>query len=273
MRRDPSTTPAQDAALWLARHLTAVSLASALADPRCPLARRTLTLDPAMLATAWVELLDAWHAQPDHALAPGERHPVEARLEPLLDWLTLRPTAREEPYVQTFGLTISRHCPPYETEYCPSKDITQRAQRLADIAGFYRAFGVEPAGEPRERPDHVALELEFIALLHEKRLRAASPEHRQLCDETLSHFVRDHSSRWVAGFGQQLARRAEQFPADPASGPGPRTFAGIAHLLSAWAAIERALCGVPATPGWSQPRPLDEEPPLCEDGCPLAGRC
>jgi TorA maturation chaperone TorD len=59
---------------------------------------------------------------------------------------------------------------PYETSHVKG-DAFATSQLLADLAGFYRAFGVDLA-DRRERQDHVAVQLEFLALLAAKEARA-----------------------------------------------------------------------------------------------------
>jgi TorA maturation chaperone TorD len=70
---------------------------------------------------------------------------------------------------------------------------------LADIAGFYRAFGVEIT-PGTERPDHIAVELEFMHLLAVKEVVAAGREdggeHARICRDARATFFRDHLGRW-----------------------------------------------------------------------------
>jgi TorA maturation chaperone TorD len=58
----------------------------------------------------------------------------------------------------------------YTTEYL-AKNEFQKSSYLADIMGFYRAFGVEP---DKDRPDSLSCELEFMHYLIFKRLHALS---------------------------------------------------------------------------------------------------
>jgi TorA maturation chaperone TorD len=93
--------------------------------------------------------------------------------------------------------------PPYETTY------TSRGSpaNLADIAGFYRAFGVEIAGE---KPDHLVAELEYLALLalREAHAReAGDDEHAVLCAQARASFLRDHAGCWLDAFAGRFETR------------------------------------------------------------------
>lgn len=71
----------------------------------------------------------------------------------------------ESEYIDLFDRGRSRN-PPYETEYGRDRAMA-KGNDLADIAGFYNAFGFRSSEDPdfREMVDHVAVELEFYALL------------------------------------------------------------------------------------------------------------
>jgi DMSO reductase family type II enzyme chaperone len=104
-----------------------------------------------------------------------------------------------------FGLTGSL-C--YETEYGLPHEYRQ-SQELADIAGFYRAFGFENGGVIREQPDYLPTELEFMHTLTLKEAcarEAAQVAHIDLCVDAQRKFLRDHLARWLPFF----ARRLEQ---------------------------------------------------------------
>jgi len=111
----------------------------------------------------------------------------------------------QEAHRRTFGLTGSL-C--YETELGLPNEFRQ-SQELADIAGFYRAFGFQVGGEQRERPDHLATELEFLYVLSLKEAHAAEQgidEHVEVCVEARRHFLRDHLGRWIGPFVQSVSR-------------------------------------------------------------------
>jgi TorA maturation chaperone TorD len=81
-------------------------------------------------------------------------------------------------------------------------------QQLADIAGFYRAFGFQAVGE---RPDHLAVELEFMALLYVKEAHArlsGSTEGAAICSESRRKFMADHLVGWLPAFGQKVSEAA-----------------------------------------------------------------
>jgi len=106
---------------------------------------------------------------------------------------------------RTFGLTGSL-C--YETEIGMPNEYRQ-SQEMADIAGFYRAFGFQVGGRLHERPDHLAAELEFLYVLSLKEAYAVEKgisEHAEVCVEARRSFLRDHLGRWISLVAEGLAR-------------------------------------------------------------------
>jgi DMSO reductase family type II enzyme chaperone len=102
----------------------------------------------------------------------------------------------------------------YETEYGLPHEFRQ-SQELADIAGFYRAFGLRVGGRIRERPDHIAAELEFMAVLALKEAcaqEAGEAQGRDVCREAQRRFLEDHLGRWVDLLAAALSRLVPDGP-------------------------------------------------------------
>src|SRR5262249_16104379 len=141
-------------------------------------------------------------------------------------------------YDRIFGLVLCRECPPYETEYHPSAETFLRAQQLADIAGFYRAFGLEPSRSRPERPDHIALELAFMAFLGRKGREAQSgaekAEEVRVCADAQRKFFRDHLAWWLPFFTTGLRHKAEH-----------GFYAEVGRALAAFLPLERSRLNVP----------------------------
>jgi TorA maturation chaperone TorD len=82
-----------------------------------------------------------------------------------------------------------------------------RPSGVADVAGFYRAFGVEPISAS-ERPDHISAELEFMQLLAAKEAVALGDEgegeRAAVCREAARAFLRDHLGRFVERFADAV---------------------------------------------------------------------
>lgn len=89
----------------------------------------------------------------------------------------------------------------YETEYGRSRAMV-KGNELADIAGFYRAFGFETGGNgvKAEMHDHVAVELEFYAILALKAsalAEAGNFEGVEIVVDAQQKFLRDHLARYI----------------------------------------------------------------------------
>lgn len=95
--------------------------------------------------------------------------------------------------------------PPYETSYM-SPSLVGHVGELADIAGFYRAYGFEVHNE---RSDHLLPELEFASIAALMQARAII-ENDQEAVETTQHareaFLQQHIGCWVDDFAARLGR-------------------------------------------------------------------
>jgi TorA maturation chaperone TorD len=109
-------------------------------------------------------------------------------------------------YDRIFGHTARGVVSPFEVEY-GEKDIFQQPQELADVGGFYRAFGLEIRPETVLRLDHVSCECEFMAFLARKEAYAAEVGDRDMLAEvsrTERLFLRDHLGRFGLAFSYLL---------------------------------------------------------------------
>jgi putative dimethyl sulfoxide reductase chaperone len=162
----------------------------------------------AFLASVYLYPLDNWSEEMPlvQAIAAGlEFAPVFPALEPL------PLAALQSAYRRAFGAAGSL-C--YETEYGLPHEYRQ-AQELADINGFYGAFGFSLGGSARERPDHVAAELEFMYILALKEAHAhttGAQEELALCVDAQAKFLAEHLGGWIELFAQSLALNTQDEP-------------------------------------------------------------
>ncbi|MBI2067741.1 MAG: molecular chaperone TorD family protein [Deltaproteobacteria bacterium] len=109
-----------------------------------------------------------------------------------------------------FSLTVAGGISPYETEY-GDQEVFAKTQSLADIAGFYRAFGFEVAPEAHQRIDFIGAELEWmswIVLKEEHARKNGRTEEAELCHEAAAKFLHDHLGRWAPFLGNLLKQEA-----------------------------------------------------------------
>lgn len=111
--------------------------------------------------------------------------------------------------------TSAGGAPAYETEYGRMRGLS-KGKDLADVVGFYNAFGFALSDEiGNEMPDHIAIELEFYALLLFKQdALVDDPDGVAIVDDARRKFLQDH----LGGFAPALANRPA-VSADPTYGP------------------------------------------------------
>ncbi len=75
---------------------------------------------------------------------------------------------------------------------------------LADIAGFYNAFGFKLSEKATEKADHLTGELEFVALLLVMLAQTQDEEALRTTHHALSSFSFDHLGEWLPTFCERL---------------------------------------------------------------------
>lgn len=154
----------------------------------------------------------------------------------------------QECYDVLFGHAVRGQCPAYEMEY-GRNEIIRQASDLADIAGFYRAFGVEIATNANGRPDHITAECEFMSILCLKQAYADAQGDQQnadICFDAERTFLRDHLARWLPAF----VHHVEEADADG-------FFGALARFADAFVKAECSHFDIHAGPATLELRPPD----------------
>ncbi len=115
-------------------------------------------------------------------------------------------------FTSVFGYTISKEYPPYETQY-DSAHIFEQSQELADIAGFYKAFGLEIDENAQERLDHISIELEYMYFLAYKEAYARGnhgAEKVDICVDAQKKFLEEHLGKWAFHFAKLFRKKIKK---------------------------------------------------------------
>jgi TorA maturation chaperone TorD len=177
-------------------------------------------------------------------------------------WAKADAPALEAEYDRLFRRNLA--CPPHETSYGDGRRMGGRPAELADIRGFYEAFGVAPSSGDPNLPDHLAAELEFYAILRLKSAHArceADAERLEVTSEAAASFLEDHLGRWPRAF-------REAVEAEGAASP----YLESAKLIEAAVSAECRRVGVRPRLAESSAAP---DPTTSEDvlTCPMASDC
>ena len=196
------------------------------------------------------------------------RCPEGELLGPVVAVLCARKAAATDPqtaHARLFGHSRGLVCP-FETEYGPDGAFRQ-PQELADIAGYYLAFGLRPSEGADERVDHAACECEFMEFLARKEAFALSawqaasdgPESAEWLDTiqgAARRFLREHLGRFGRAFASLLMKE------------DPEGFHGaLGAVLFRFLGKECQRFGLPAGPPT-----LELRPPLTDDTPMACGR-
>lgn len=269
--------PEPRATLLRARQVLYRFASTAVADPRSGCVQALYGRDVGQLVEAAAEVVRMAGRRRGARRAWGELHDSWLDPQRVLGRLPGTPDELNAEYERTFGLLVSSAHPPYEMEYVSGKLIFRRGHLLADLAGFYRAFGWRRSERHPERWDHLALELEFMAVLCGQQLCArqawcaarsagntvqanVAAEQGRVCWVAQQRFFTAHLAWWVPGFGRLLAAHR------------PRGFyAATGRFLRAMMPLERALLQVPPASGPMQV--VQERRPEECAGCLAAEVC
>ena len=140
---------------------------------------------------------------------------------------------------RVFTNVITLDCPPYETLF-GNDHVFAQSHVMGDIAGFYKAFGVELSKDVHERLDHLSVEFEFMHFLTYKESYSRchdGMEKTEIVVEAQKKFVKNHVGRWVPLFSRMLSKKAD-------SG----LFKLVADSMSDWMDFEVAFLTVTPQP-------------------------
>lgn len=140
---------------------------------------------------------------------------------------------------RVFTNVITLDCPPYETLF-GNDHVFAQSHVMGDIAGFYKAFGVELSKDVHERLDHLSVELEFMHFLTYKESYSRCHDGMEKTDivvDAQKKFVKNHIGRWVPLFCRMLAKKSDT-----------GLFKLIADCMSEWMDFEVAYLGVTVQP-------------------------
>ena len=261
MTTDTATATSYDPAIVTARQVLYRFAALSFLDPKAgtwseldAIRNDDLLLEAASLIRNLPEAIPSELAFAEHPIADFDPADVLARLPNTSDELN-------EQYESTFGLLVSNACPPYETEYVDSKLTFQRSNSMADISGFYHAFGMTTSDQLPERPDHIVQELEFMAALLSLERQAYDDtsenrdEHLEVCRDAQRRFLKEHLGWWSPVFCMLLEHEGQG-----------TLYEASAAFLAAFIPVERALLNVePMSRSTTTPTAI-ELPEQC-NGC------
>lgn len=160
-------------------------------------------------------------------------------------------------YAAAFGNENESTVSQYETGYAPGTLVTNTNQ-LADMAGFYRAFGLDIAAGCRDRADYLSTQLEFAGHLAAQRAyfeEEGDETGAKVVTDARASFIEDHLGRWVPRFVAEVREEIDE--------PFYRT---LSNLLSALVENENEVLAISPEEFEAEPTaPLESLPGIERD--------
>lgn len=121
----------------------------------------------------------------------------------------------EAEYIRLFIAAEHVPCPPYESVWVDRTDEYGFGLMFGEatdrVSAAYLEAGMEPEPDYHDAPDHVAMEMEFLAHLCSVAGGALQDEDDTAfiaAERCYRDFVRDHPGKWVGGFAEEVQRQA-----------------------------------------------------------------
>ncbi|OGX07586.1 MAG: hypothetical protein A2Z88_08285 [Omnitrophica WOR_2 bacterium GWA2_47_8] len=159
---------------------------------------------PSLLQVNWLEVVDMWGF--------SDQKGLKEKIQLILnEFINGDHDKWRRQYENIFGHTACSKVPLYELEYGEEHSYRQ-PQELADITGFYQAFGLQGSEKVHDRPDHISLESEFVyALLYKKAvaLRSNDFENAATCQRAYERFLQEHLAFWLPALTYRMIKFLE----------------------------------------------------------------
>ncbi len=151
--------------------------------------------------------------------------PLDAARADIVEASTSGVASLQSAHRVLFPAVESQDAPSYQTAYS-KRDVFRQGQVMADVAGFYRAHGLNVGGSTKDRPDGIGPELEFLGFLAAKQAHAMAsgrPDMAELCADTQKSFLRDHLGTWGPEYGRRVAAVSDH-----------SFYGSVGRFLTAW---------------------------------------
>lgn len=139
--------------------------------------------------------------------------------------------ALQSDYTRLFVGPAALPAPPWESVYLSKKRELMQLSTL-EVRNAYRAQGCIPTMYPHVPDDHIALELDFLAMLAQRACEASSDEAAVEALEASRSFIDSHTGKWMGDYANDMIERGNS-----------AFYACVAQTLAAFVAADSVMLG------------------------------